>query len=207
MLRKHYLNKKNMILEVAEQLFASEGYTSTSIDDIASKCDITKAAIYYHFKNKQELYRYILQKNFMNLAQNIEIAVGNEDKVENKFIAYVITFAQEIQNSKHIASLLMREMANGGKDMPPDALKEMLRTFKSLTLIIKSGNEQKIFKCIEPMIMQMMIIGSLSFLFTTQKIRKKVKEESDTGAKVDIQHSFEQSAYKISMTLLNSLEE
>lgn len=196
-----------MILEVAEHLFASEGYTSTSIDDIATECNITKAAIYYHFKNKYELYRYILQNNFMSLADKIETAINVEISVEGKLITYINTFANEIQQSKHIASLLMREMANGGKDMPTEALKEMLRTFKSLSEIIKSGNEQKIFKFIEPMIIQMMIIGSLSFLFTTQTIRKKVKKEIDVDSNVVSDYTFEETAEKIAHTLLNLLKE
>jgi len=196
-----------MILDVAEDLFANKGYTSTSIDEIAKECFITKAAIYYHFKSKYELYRYILQKNFMRLAEKIETTVADETDVEKQFIAYVSVFAHEIQTNKHIASLLMREMANGGKDMPPDALKEMLRTFKVLTQVIRRGNDLKTFKCVEPMIMQMMIIGSLSFLFTTQEIRKKVKIDMDIDTKTLAQHTFEETAYKIALTLLNSLKE
>ena len=196
-----------MIVKAAEHLFANEGYTSTSIDDIATKCDITKAAIYYHFKNKHELYVYILTYNFTQLADAIEEMVGIHTEVEKKFKAYVSTIAKQFKKNEHIASLLMREMANGGRDMPADALKQMLRTFKVLTEIIKMGKDKKIFTCIEPMFMQMIIMGSLSFLFTTRKIREKAKNEIDTSLKITTEHSFEEAAEKISHTLLNSLKE
>lgn len=196
-----------MILEVAEHLFASEGYTSTSIDDIASECDITKAAIYYHFKNKHELYVYILTNNFTLLADAIEKAVDAQNEAEDKFKAYVSATASQFIHNKHTASLLMREMANGGRDMPSDTLKQMLRTFKVLTSIIKMGKEKKIFTCIEPMFMQMMIMGSLSFLCTTRKIREKANTEIDTSLKTTTEHTFQEAAEKISHTLLNSLKE
>lgn len=195
-----------MILEVAEQLFANEGYTSTSIDDIASKCNITKAAIYYHFKNKHELYVYILENNFTLLADVVEDAVDSKSEAKEMFIAYVVSIAKQFRENKYIASLLMREMANGGKDMPIDALKQMLRTFKVLSFVIKKGKDEKIFTCVEPMFMQMMILGSLSFLFTTQKMREKVNKEIDTSLKTLTEDSFEEAAEKISYILLNSLK-
>ncbi|MCF6340160.1 MAG: TetR/AcrR family transcriptional regulator [Sulfurimonas sp.] len=200
------MNKKEMILEVAEKLFANEGYTATSIDDIARKCDITKAAIYYHFKNKYELYVFILENNFSLLAKAVEDAVDSKNEVKEMFIAYVVTIAKQFCENKYIASLLMREMANGGKDMPIDALKQMLRTFKVLSLVIDKGKNEELFECVEPMYMQMMILGSLSFLFTTQKLREKANIEIDASLKTLTKHSFEEAAEKISHTLLNSLK-
>ncbi len=196
-----------MIVEVAEHLFANEGYTSTSIDDITKKCDITKAAVYYYFKNKGELYAYILNNNFTQLADAIEREVDAKSQIDEKFKSYVCTMAMQFKKNEHIASLLMREMANGGRDMPADTLSHMLRTFKVLSSIIKDGVEKKIFTCVEPMFMQMMIVGSLSFLFTSTQLRKKAQNEIDSSLKTLTQHSFEEAADKISHTLLNALKE
>ncbi len=195
-----------MILEVSEKLFANEGYSSTSIDDIASKCNITKAAIYYHFKNKNELYVYILKSNFSLLGDAVEDAVDSKSDTKEMFVAYVMAIAKQFAQNKYIASLLMREMANGAKDMPTDALKQMLRTFKVLSLVIEKGKDEELFESVEPMFMQMMILGSLSFLFTTQNMREKVSKEIDKSLKTLTKHSFEEGAKKISHTLLNSLK-
>lgn len=54
-------SKENMLL-VALRLFAQKGYEATSIFDIAQKLQITKGAIYKHFKNKQDILDAIISK-------------------------------------------------------------------------------------------------------------------------------------------------
>ncbi|MDA2808569.1 TetR/AcrR family transcriptional regulator [Nocardiopsis suaedae] len=43
------------IRETALELFAKKGYTATSLREIAEGLGITKAALYYHFRSKQDL--------------------------------------------------------------------------------------------------------------------------------------------------------
>ena len=50
-------NTKEKILEEALKLFAQSGYMGTSMNDIASKLGVTKAALYKHYKSKQEIFR------------------------------------------------------------------------------------------------------------------------------------------------------
>ncbi len=51
---------RNKILAAAEELFAREGYESVSMRKIALKIDYSATAIYYHFKDKEELLDCIL---------------------------------------------------------------------------------------------------------------------------------------------------
>jgi len=53
---------KQRILEEALQLFAQNGYTGTSMNDIAAKLGVTKAALYKHYKSKQEILDCIIAK-------------------------------------------------------------------------------------------------------------------------------------------------
>ena len=43
------------IQEVALDLFAEQGYDTTSLREIADRLGVTKAALYYHFKSKEEI--------------------------------------------------------------------------------------------------------------------------------------------------------
>lgn len=54
-------SRENMLL-VALRLFAQKGYEATSIFDIAHELQITKGAIYKHFKNKQDILDAIISK-------------------------------------------------------------------------------------------------------------------------------------------------
>lgn len=47
------------ILDVAIRLFSQQGVSSTSLADIAQAAGVTRGAIYWHFKNKSELFSEI----------------------------------------------------------------------------------------------------------------------------------------------------
>ena len=47
---------KNLILSHARTLFASQGYENTVLDQVAKKANLTKGAIYWNFKNKEDLF-------------------------------------------------------------------------------------------------------------------------------------------------------
>ena len=48
-------NTRQRIQDVALELFAEQGYEKTSLREIAEHLDVTKAALYYHFKTKEEI--------------------------------------------------------------------------------------------------------------------------------------------------------
>lgn len=61
-------NTRQRIQDVALELFAEQGYEKTSLREIAEHLDVTKAALYYHFKTKEE----IIVSLFEDLTQPIE---------------------------------------------------------------------------------------------------------------------------------------
>ncbi|WP_405586886.1 TetR/AcrR family transcriptional regulator [Streptomyces sp. NBC_01092] len=61
-------NTRQRIQDVALELFAEQGYEKTSLREIAERLDVTKAALYYHFKTKEE----IIVSLFQDLTQPIE---------------------------------------------------------------------------------------------------------------------------------------
>ncbi|MCX4764052.1 TetR/AcrR family transcriptional regulator [Streptomyces sp. NBC_01275] len=61
-------NTRQRIQDVALELFAEQGYEKTSLREIAERLDVTKAALYYHFKTKEE----IIVSIFTDLTKPIE---------------------------------------------------------------------------------------------------------------------------------------
>ena len=52
---------RDEILDVATDLFIELGYEKTSLREIAERVGVTKAALYYHFESKEEIFRTLLQ--------------------------------------------------------------------------------------------------------------------------------------------------
>ncbi|MFE6691387.1 TetR/AcrR family transcriptional regulator [Streptomyces sp. NPDC057743] len=48
-------NTRQRIQDVALELFSEHGYEKTSLREIAERLDVTKAALYYHFKTKEDI--------------------------------------------------------------------------------------------------------------------------------------------------------
>ena len=77
-------NTKDKILEEALKLFAQSGYMGTSMNDIASKLGVTKAALYKHYKSKQEILDSIIDKMNeldMERVKRYEMPEGDLEKV------------------------------------------------------------------------------------------------------------------------------
>ncbi|MER8068431.1 MULTISPECIES: helix-turn-helix domain-containing protein [unclassified Streptomyces] len=61
-------NTRQRIQDVALELFGEQGYEKTSLREIAERLDVTKAALYYHFKTKED----ILISLFEDLARPLD---------------------------------------------------------------------------------------------------------------------------------------
>lgn len=77
---------RDKILKVAGMLFAQRGYFGTSMRDIAYELNLTKAALYYYFKSKDELCLALLATTAKDLINALSLAwtVG-EDSLDKLF--------------------------------------------------------------------------------------------------------------------------
>lgn len=53
---------RHLLLDTAEQLFSEKGVSKTTLADIASAAGLTRGAVYWHFQNKLDLYRAMLDR-------------------------------------------------------------------------------------------------------------------------------------------------
>lgn len=101
---------KNVILDVARELFASEGYASLSMRKIANVLQCSHGAIYYHYKNKAELFYEIIANDFEKLDQELfdvmnDSSLTKEDKLFHLLYRY-IKFGLTHQNHYEVMFLI-----------------------------------------------------------------------------------------------------
>jgi TetR/AcrR family acrAB operon transcriptional repressor len=65
---------RNNLLDAAEQLFQSRGVSHTSLNDIAVAAGTTRGAIYWHFKDKADLFNAMLKRVTLPLEQTLGVA-------------------------------------------------------------------------------------------------------------------------------------
>ncbi len=66
------MNTKEMILEEALKQFSEKGYNGTSMSDIAEPLGISKAALYKHYKSKQEIFDKIIEESEIKYKEVLE---------------------------------------------------------------------------------------------------------------------------------------
>lgn len=69
---------RNRILDAAEKVFLKKGVSRTSLDDIAEAAAVTRGAIYWHFKNKADLFDAMMQRIKLPMEEMVARA-GNDD--------------------------------------------------------------------------------------------------------------------------------
>ncbi|MFK8848246.1 TetR/AcrR family transcriptional regulator [Streptomyces sp. Ac-502] len=77
-------NTRQRIQDVALELFAEQGYEKTSLREIAERLDVTKAALYYHFKTKEDIVISLFQDLARPIDELTEWAAGQPRTLETK---------------------------------------------------------------------------------------------------------------------------
>jgi len=114
------INTKEIILEVALNLFSKKGYSGVSIRDISKEVGIKESSVYNHFKNKQEIFQtlchyFISVTNEMALSYYKRISESTT-VTENEFLSfcrsYVNDYLMENKINKFICMLVIEQSVN-----------------------------------------------------------------------------------------------
>ena len=71
--------RKNEILDVAEQLFAEKGFDNASTNDIINKIGIARGTLYHHFKSKEEILDAIVDRITNTGIARAKMIVANKE--------------------------------------------------------------------------------------------------------------------------------
>ncbi|MFJ8941236.1 TetR/AcrR family transcriptional regulator [Streptomyces sp. NPDC102365] len=75
---------RQRIQDVAIELFAEQGYEKTSLREIAERLDVTKAALYYHFKTKEDILISLFEDMTRPMDELIEWGKGQPHSLDTK---------------------------------------------------------------------------------------------------------------------------
>ncbi len=53
---------RRLLLDVARRLFAERGFAGTPTEEIVREAGVTRGALYYHFKDKEDLFRAVVEE-------------------------------------------------------------------------------------------------------------------------------------------------
>lgn len=96
----HNNDTRQFAIDIARSLFSERGYFGVSMRDIARELNTTKAALYYYFTGKEEIYKEVLDEVFNDLRAVIQEALTetNDKKKIYRLIENYIKFGLREKN-------------------------------------------------------------------------------------------------------------
>lgn len=107
---------KQQILDVARRLFSDRSYLGVSMSDIAGGLQVTKAALYYHFTGKQQIYVNVLEDVFSDLRTCLcdESDEGSPDTRLREMMSRYLEFGMR---EKNLVNALAARTSPGEEDL------------------------------------------------------------------------------------------
>lgn len=135
-------------MAIAIDCFARYGYQGTSIDRIASAAGVTKGALYYHFRDKEELLFEAVKDRIAEFEQRVVGSVSPSTDPAGALteIARVCVHIATKNNLRRFILTLMVEALDTNPRLS-EAFRGILRRFRSyLASIVRVGQEQGVFR-------------------------------------------------------------
>lgn len=81
------LATRNSLLDAAELLFQANGVSRTSLNDIATAAGTTRGAIYWHFKDKADLFNAMMERVTMPLESTLAGTASNASTIDDPLLS------------------------------------------------------------------------------------------------------------------------
>lgn len=100
-------NRREEILQVAAELFASKGFEATSIREIGDAAGILSGSLYHHFKSKEEMLHLLLKRFVDKLVPRYENVLA-ESKDVSETLSNLITvgLSMSLENSSELTVVM-----------------------------------------------------------------------------------------------------
>ena len=70
--------RRQQLLDVARTLFAEKGFEATSVEEIASRANVSKPVVYEHFGGKEGLYAVVVDREMQNLLNRLTSSLSGD---------------------------------------------------------------------------------------------------------------------------------
>ncbi|MDP9139210.1 MAG: TetR/AcrR family transcriptional regulator [Pseudomonadota bacterium] len=101
------------ILAAAEDLFARRGFAAARLEDVADTVKMTRAALFYYYKDKQALYDAMFEDAFGPLRDELERILAADASISGRIEMAAGAWVDTLVARPTLARLLMRFVADG----------------------------------------------------------------------------------------------
>ena len=158
-------SSQDSILDAAEQLFARQGFTATTIKQIGKEAAVNPALLYYYYDSKETLYRAMLQRILGQLLARGVDAIERASSHADRIRAFVRAQARLLGEHPHFPRLLVRELVDHQAAHAEQAITNTAAgAFRRLCEVIEAGQRDGAFrKSLDPRFTAISIIAQVAY--------------------------------------------
>jgi len=181
------VTRENMIREpilaAAVELFRNHGFAGTSMQNIATAAGISRPALYYHFKNKEEILRSLVEVVTVR-TQREAARIASTAASDHAELLRAVVFSHAVsllRHPQHFAVLQRdeRHLPARVQALQEKAKRELFDTFSDL---IRSGISAGVFRDCDPVVTAFCIFGMCAW--TVQWFKPGGKMTADKVAEI-----------------------
>ncbi len=161
--------KRDAVLQTAAHMFLEEGYRRTSMSDLAERLQITKPALYYYFRNKEEILVECYHAGISLIEELLDKALVSRGTGLEKVSAYIEAYAKSVvlHEFGRCVSMLDENELSSETRRQVRALKR--RIDASLRGYIEEGIADKSIAPCNPMLASFAMSGAINWIGTWYK--------------------------------------
>lgn len=177
--------RREQIMNAARELFISQGFSSTTMEEIAKSAELSSALIYQYFKNKEDLYAALTISTVDQLHQALQ-KIRSDDKLTPK--TKLIKIKEVMYNHFKSNQLLIRNilyiqlegtLPNISKEVLDKMTEAGKKTLSVIADIFEQGVNEGKFKKRFPVAVSDMIWAVFTGLVVWEEAKRKFNPKKD----------------------------
>lgn len=157
-------NRRNEILDAAETLFTTKGYTKTTINDILTMVGIAKGTFYHYFQSKEDVMNEVVMRFITNGVEAAKLIASNPNLNAHEKIFQII-MAQGSEESRKDQMIDELHQIDNAQMHQKSLIQTILQLTPILAGVIEQGIEEGLFKTPYPKETVEFLLVSSQFLF------------------------------------------
>ncbi|MBD2860222.1 TetR/AcrR family transcriptional regulator [Spongiibacter sp. KMU-158] len=153
---------KRIVLSAALELFAANGYGSTSIRDIAQRANMKSSSLYNHYKSKEDILATLIEIGHIELFRRLRAAVVNaESAAASQLKAFIAANVRSQAEYPMLAVVVNHELHELGKKHIGPAMTLRAQSVELFLDILEKGKAEGVFNTPHPPSLAASAIGAM----------------------------------------------
>ncbi|MBL8095831.1 MAG: TetR/AcrR family transcriptional regulator [Anaerolineales bacterium] len=171
---------RSQILVIAQRKFIASGYHGLAMREIAEALGVSKAALYYHFKDKEELFLAVLLPyldSMEGVLDDIAAQPGSSAEHIRRFVSHVLGQLAEERAIIRLGSQEMGQLSAASRKAFGKVYQE--KFIGKLKAIVQAGMARGEFRQLDPEIVTWALLGMMyPYFYPAHTGNKALPEET-----------------------------